>query len=75
MNFHKTGSIFFATGNNAGGTDHVPPARCPRPACVSARAPANASATGRAVPNDFRRAWLGRHPREIRAVFLWEPFS
>ena len=32
----------------AGGTDYVPPALCPRPAHVSACAPAHVAGTGRA---------------------------
>ena len=47
---------------NAGGTLSVPPALCPPPAHISARVPAYAERTGRAVTNEMNGMGIVRHP-------------
>ena len=56
----------------AGGTDYVPPALCPRPAHVSACAPAHVEGTGKAgmrFHDETRwvRPWVENHP-----ILTWE---
>lgn len=56
----------------AGGTDYVPPALCPRPAHVSACAPAHVEGTGKAGMRLYDETRWVRPMLENHPILTWE---
>lgn len=55
MNTRENPSLIPPMNMNVGGNVHVPPAVCPRPACVSAYTAADVGCTGSVRTNEFHQ--------------------
>ena len=60
MNFPQKTILIMEKHIHAGGSDHVPPTECPRPARASANTPAHVEGTGRLVTKKSDEMWTAR---------------
>jgi len=68
MNIHQNTSDRMEWKINAGGTDYVPPAPCPRSAHASAYPAAHVERTGRSGANENMCEGSGRPARKIGLI-------
>ena len=60
MKFPQKAIVVLEKYLHAGGSDHVPPTHCPRPACASANTPAHVERSGRLVTKKIDHMWTVR---------------